>query len=63
MDHENPYLEGYVPGGSSSGSAVSVADNMCFASMEQIRWIHKTSCKFCNVVGLKPTYGRVVGME
>src|SRR3990167_1269484 len=29
---ENPYLKDYVPGGSSSGSAVSVAANMCFAS-------------------------------
>ncbi len=57
---ENPYLEGYVPGGSSSGSAVSVADNMCFASMgTDTGGSIRLPASFCNVVGIKPTYGRV----
>ena len=57
---ENPYLEGYVPGGSSSGSAVSVADNMCFASMgTDTCGSIRLPASFFNVVGLKPTYGRV----
>lgn len=57
---ENPYLEDYVPGGSSSGSAVSIADNMCFASMgTDTGGSIRLPASFCNVVGLKPTYGRV----
>jgi len=57
---KNPWNIDYVPGGSSSGSAVSVASNMCLAATgtDTGGSIRLPAC-FNNVVGLKPTYGRV----
>lgn len=57
---KNPWNLDYVPGGSSSGSAVAVAADMCCAATGtdtggSIRF----PASFCNVVGLKPTYGKV----
>ena len=57
---KNPYNIEYVPGGSSSGSPAAVASEMALAaSGTDTGGSIRLPASFCNVVGLKPTYGRV----
>lgn len=57
---KNPYNPDYVPGGSSSGSAAAIAADMCLvATGTDTGGSIRLPASFCNVVGLKPAYGRV----
>jgi aspartyl-tRNA(Asn)/glutamyl-tRNA(Gln) amidotransferase subunit A len=56
----NPWNLEHGAGGSSNGSAVAVSAGLCMGSMATCtRGSIRAPAMFCNVVGFKPTYGRV----
>ncbi len=57
---QNPWRDGHVTGGSSSGSAVAVAAGLAMGALgSDTGGSIRLPAACCGIVGLKPTYGRV----
>ncbi|HSB80225.1 MAG TPA: amidase [Candidatus Methylomirabilis sp.] len=56
----NPWGHDRMPGGSSSGSGVAVAERLCAGALgTDSGGSIRIPASLCGIVGLKPTYGRV----
>lgn len=57
---KNPWNTGYLPGGSSGGTAAAVASDQTIAGIgSETAGSIRQPASWCSIVGLKPTYGRV----